>query len=446
MKRLLFFSLVALVVAALSLWGNRLLGTALDAQLAPILSSQLGLPVHLAPIKANALSLRAHTPKLTMGAPADPAVVATDVEVKLSWPDLLHGEVRLVGASARDLMVRPSRWPSSTGPLPDNYRFLDPFLPRHLYVESGRYVDDAGDGYPVSKLRWQREADGAVTVSWSEARAPGEIELTARLQSLPDLLALAPLAIDLSIAVAGKPESAIELKTAIQPGTDSAYALHIDAKAANLAAQVTATGQSPWSLPDKSTTRIPLLALKQLKPILQDYGAAETADGDGAPPGSALPAITLPAHQGHVAIDEIRFGDEIGKDSAFDFTTGEHGVTVSNLTSEGPKGIVNGELSLASGDDGWSVHVDATMRARTTDGSIASQYTGADWLWHTGQANLDGRGQTWDALLNSLQGDIALAGDYRGAGLTPVTIAARLDNRPDSSRWNSWRSPSATVN
>ena len=109
MKRLLFTSVVILAFAALTLWGNRLIGHALDAQLGPLLTRQLGLPVQLAPITAHLMQLKASSPKLLMGDPLAPAVVATDVEVTLAWSDLLGGEIRLVDVSATDLMVRPSR-------------------------------------------------------------------------------------------------------------------------------------------------------------------------------------------------------------------------------------------------------------------------------------------------------------------------------------------------
>ena len=129
MKRLIIAFVVIASIAAASLWGNRLLERTLDAELAPLLTRQLGLPVTLAPIKTQLLQLKASTANLIMGDPKNPAVTATSVEVTLAWADLLRGEVRLVSASANDLMVRISRWPSSDSPPPDNYDFLDPYLP-----------------------------------------------------------------------------------------------------------------------------------------------------------------------------------------------------------------------------------------------------------------------------------------------------------------------------
>jgi hypothetical protein len=429
-KRLIFASVVLLSLAALTIWGNRLVGHTLDAELGPLLTRQLGLPVQLAPIKAHLLQLQASSPKLVMGDPQDPAVVATDVTVTLAWADLLDRKIRLVTASAADLMVRPSRWPASSTPPPDDYRFLDPWLPQSLHLETGQYVSDAGDSYPLSKLLWQRQTDGSATANWSEARTAGELTVGAKLKSLTDLLQLAPVELELTVAVVGKPDSPIALKATVQPGTTSAYSMQIDLQAAEMSAQVNATGQVAWSLPDQSATTIPLLDTKQLLDIFDSYRASGADDELARELAATLPHVQLPTHRGHVAIDVIRMEDEVGKDTAFDFSSGEHGLQISALTSSGPTGILTGELGVISDEQGWTVNVDATMQAREGESDIAPQFGGSDWLWRTGRAKLAGQGDTWGTLLNSLQGDVALAGNYSGENQIPVAIEARLDNRP----------------
>ncbi len=430
MKRLIFASVVLLSLAALTIWGNRLVGRTLDAELGPLLTRQLGLPVQLAPITAHLLQLQASSPKLVMGDPQYPAVVATDVTVTLAWADLLDRKIRLVTASASDLMVRPSRWPASSTPPPNDYRFLDPWLPRSLQLETGQYVSDGGDSYPVKGLQWQRQTDGSASANWSEARTAGDLTIVAKLKSLADLLQLGPVGLELTVAVAGKPDSAIALKAAVQPGTTSAYSMQIDLQAAEMSAHIAATGQTAWRLPDQSDTTIPLLDTKQLLDIFDSYRASG-ADGELARELAApLPHVELPTHRGHVAIDLIRMEDETGKETAFDFNSGEHGLQISALTSSGPTGILTGELGVVSDAQGWTVNVDATMQAREGESDIAPQFGGSDWLWRTGRAKLAGQGDTWGTLLNSLQGDVALAGHYRSENQIPVAIEARLDNRP----------------
>lgn len=433
MKRLIFAFVVVLALAALTFWGNRLLGRALDAQLGPLLTRQLGLPVHLAPVTAQLMQLQASSPTLTMGDPLDPAVIATDVTVTLAWADLLDRKIRLVTASAADLMVRPSRWPHSNTPLPNDYRFLEPWLPRSLQLASGQYVSDSGDSYPIRKLLWQRQTSGSVTANWSEARTAGELTVQAKVISLPDLLQLAPVNLELAVAVTGQPDSAITLKAAVQPGTTSAYATQIDLQAATLSAHIDATGQTPWRLPDQSETTLPLLDTTLLLDLFNRYSGSGAHGKPARDLDSALPELRLPTHRGHVAIAEIRREDEIiGRDNAFDFTSGAQGVQISALTSSGPVGILNGELGVVSDAQGWTVNTDATLQAREAADGVALEFVGSDWLWRTGRAKLTGRGDTWGTLLNALQGDIALAGDYHGgADPIPVAIEARLDNRPE---------------
>ncbi len=174
-------------------------------------------------------------------------------------------------------MVRPSRWPASNAPLPNDYRFLDPWLPQNLQLETGQYVSDSGDSYPINKLLWQRQADGSATANWSEARSAGEVTVLATLKSLADLLQLAPVELELAVAVVGKPDSPIALKATVQPGTTSAYAMQIDLQAAEMSAHIAATGQTPWQLPDQSETTVPLLDTKRLLDLLGSY--RESAPG-----------------------------------------------------------------------------------------------------------------------------------------------------------------------
>lgn len=415
------------------MWGNRLIGHALDAQLGPLLTKQLGLPVQLSPITAHLMQLQASSPKLIMGDPLAPAIVATNVEVRLAWSDLLDGEIRLVSASASDLMVQPSRWPSSNTPPPQDYHFLDPWLPRSLQLGSGQYVSDDGDSYPIRNLLWQRQSDGSATAKWSEARTAGEITAQAKVNSLSDLLQLAPVNLELAVAITGKPDSAIALKAAVQPGTASAYAMQIDLQAATLSAHIAATGQTSWSLPDQSETTMPLLDTKRLLGLFNSYRDSGPVGNLADELDATLPQLQLPTHRGHVAIAEIRMKDEIiGRDNAFDFTSDEQGLLISALTSSGPAGILNGELGVVSDAKGWTVNTDAILQTRENEDGVALEFVGSDWLWRTGRAKLTGRGDTWGTLLNTLQGDIALAGDYHGgANPIPVAIEGRLDNRPD---------------
>ncbi|CAA0096844.1 Uncharacterised protein [Halioglobus japonicus] len=430
MKRLIFAAVVIVVVGALTIWGDRILARTLDSELAPLLSKQLGLPVQLAPIKTGILRLKASSDKLIMGDPKDPAVVATSVVVTLAWADLLRGEIKLVYASADDLMVRPSRWPSSDSPLPQNYEFLDPYLPRTLEFETGRYVSDSGEDYPVNQFEWQRHLTGSASAAWVEKRDAGDVALQLQLDSLHDLLQLAPLTAELNIDVDGKADSAIALKAKIQPGKTSGYTMDITLNAAGMTAQTTATGETSWALPGSSETTIPLLDTAKLTPLLDSYRDSDDKTDLAALLASAPPRLDLPAHQGHVLINELHLYELIDKDSSFTFVTDEKGVQITDLTSYGPAGILSGQLGIVSDAQGWAVNVDAGLKAREAGGGIAPQYTGAEWLLSSGHATLKGQGDTWDTLLNSLQGDAALAGHHHSTTDMPIAITAALDKRP----------------
>lgn len=430
MKRLILASTVILLAAVLTLWGSRLVGRALDAELGPLLTRELGLPVQLSPITAHLLQLKATSPKLVMGEPGKPSVVATDIEVSLVLSALLHGEIRLLHASATDLVVRPSRWPDSSEPLPDDYLFLDPWLPNSLHVETGSYISDDGESYPVNQLRWQRKSLGEATLNWWEQRQAGKVTMDVQLTSLEALLHLAPIEMNLAIAVAEKPESQISINAKIQSEASSAYLLKADIQAANMAAQIKATGNTPWSLPDTSKTTVPLLLVDSLVSLFDSYSPSDSTGTTDSLLDSTLPRLNLPVHLGQVAIKEIHMKDEVTGTTKFTVSSSEQGLKISALSSKGPMGILTGGLGITSEDQGWTVAVDTTLEARALKKGIAPQFVGTDWLWRTGRAKLDGAGNTWEALLNSLTGDVSMAGHYNDAKSTPVAIQAKLDNRP----------------
>ena len=428
LKRRIFVTVVILVVVALVFIGNPLAGRILDAKLGPLLADNLGLPVQLAPMRAHLLQLTAESDTLVMGNTGDPAVVATNVKVSLVLSALLRGEIRLQHASADNVMIRPSRWPSSDTPAPSDYRFLDPWLPADLQAATARYVSAAGEDYAVNGFHWQRNLLSGASARWWEQREAGEVTLDAELKSLKDLLLLAPVEIDITMEVMGKPDSQVSLTTNIQPSKTAAYSLLAEFRTADMSAQVNASGQEKWSLPDRSNTTIALLKIGQMFTLVDAYSDSDPSKPTAEVLASKVPLLSLPAHQGSVVINEVRLMNEVNTDTSFVVISNEQGVQIDSLSSTGPTGILTGELAVKSGPQGWAVTADATMQERTINAGVGSKYMGTDWLWSNGHATLDGSGDTWATLLNSLTGDLSLAGHYNNKQAMPVSIDARLDN------------------
>ena len=428
LKRRIFVTVVILVVVALVFIGNPLAGRILDAKLGPLLADNLGLPVQLAPMRAHLLQLTAESDTLVMGNTGDPAVVATNVKVSLVLSALLRGEIRLQHASADNVMIRPSRWPSSDTPAPSDYRFLDPWLPADLQAATARYVSAAGEDYAVNGFHWQRNLLSGASARWWEQREAGEVTLDAELKSLKDLLLLAPVEIDITMEVMGKPDSQVSLTTNIQPSKTAAYSLLAEFRTADMSAQVNASGQEKWSLPDRSNTTIALLKIGQMFTLVDAYSDSDPSKPTAEVLASKVPLLSLPAHQGSVVINEVRLMNEVNTDTSFVVISNEQGVQIDSLSSTGPTGILTGELAVKSGPQGWAVTADATMQERTINAGVGSKYMGTDWLWNNGHATLDGSGDTWATLLNSLTGDLSLAGHYNNKQAMPVSIDARLDN------------------
>lgn len=425
MKRLTFYGIALAVLAALVLSSNFLVARALDAQLAKLLSRELDIEVTLGPTRARIPSLTVYSPTLVMGDPARPALVATGVSVSLDWSDLLHGEISLRRATGEHLMVNTSLWPGNANPWPTDYRFIDPYLPDYLALKSASYVDANGVSYAFNEPVWRREPPGA-TLNWRSDLDGQAVVMSVALSSLDELLRLAQMKLDITATPAGKPESAVDISLELQPGEHSGYALSADISAAGMTGRVSAGNTSAWALPEQSITGIGQLDIHKLRGLVAAYNA-DDADKDAAGLlDSTLPRLSLPVHQGKVTIDEIRWRDEVGTGSVFDFTTGPDGVTIPMLSSKGPAGILHGDLDITSSGSGWQLDINAKLETTGTDHSLAAPYLDADWFWRDGNAVITGQGDTWGTLLNSLRGDIALTGSHHGAVETPVSINARL--------------------
>ena len=296
MKRLIIISIILVTLILLAISADRIAGRALDAKLGDLLTKELGLPVTLAPINAELLRLTASTEKLVMGDADNPAVLASNVVVRLSMSALLEGEIRLSYASATDLMVRVSNWPSSDGPLPDDYLFLEQWLPQGLQVETGRYVTELGNSYPVKNFHWRREADGGARLNWLEDRADNEVALSTEVESLDDLLRLEPITLQLDVGVTGEENSQIAAQLALKPQQPSGYTLDANVKAAGMQVHVIAGNESPWSLPAHSKTHSASLDVGELRKLLSSYSAENFSTVTAETQQAGM--LELPEHAG----------------------------------------------------------------------------------------------------------------------------------------------------
>ncbi len=429
MKRLILPGLAILAVVALFNWGNRILEQTLDAELPKLLTRELGIPVTLAPTRTWIPTLTVNSPKLVMGDPASPALVANRISVSLDWADLLHGEIRLRRATGDGLMVKPSLWPGNDDPWPTDYRFLDPYLPDYLELESASYVDAGGDSHAFNHPEWHRQAAGA-SLTWLDGTSGQPIGITVALGSIDDLLRLARMNLQFSATASGNDDPAVKVSLELEPGEQSGYSLAAHIDAAGMTAAVVTGNSSAWKLPDQSSTTIDQFDIEKFQALVKSYRGNADGEGPEAFLATPLPRLSLPAHRGRVSIKEIRWRNEVGTNTGFDFTTGPDGVSIPTLSSAASGGTLQGELSIASSHSGWQVGLAAELEAAEAGTSLAAPYLEAHWFWREGSGKLTGQGETWGALLNSLQGDIALSGSHHGAVETPVTITARLDNRP----------------
>ena len=420
------------VIAALVFGADRIVESTLDRKLAPLLARQLGLPVTLAPIDANVLSLSARSTRLVLGDSTDPAIEASDVVVSFDWTDLLEGDIRLAEVQVADLTVRLSNWPGNAGPRPETYDFLEPLLPKTLSLQAGRYVSREGEAWPVRNLEWLRHSDDSASLAWSQDGALAKISFSADLASLPDLLGLIAVDLEIQMEAANRPADGSVLNLAVEPGENGGYSIRALADIVGARVRLSAENASPWQFPESSDIYISQLRPEVVMALLEHFpAAAEDTDFERSLT-TALPRLHLPPHRGRLEIGEIGVADEVFVDTVIHFSTGEQGLSLSSMNSEGPSAVLEGSATLADIDDNWRLKVSASLTGRQASKSIAARVFDADWLWRSGRIRLDGEGNSPGALLDSLQGELLLLGTHRGETGTPVKVKALLGKQPDS--------------
>jgi uncharacterized protein involved in outer membrane biogenesis len=429
LKRLIIPGIILAVVLALFQWGNSLLETTLDAELPGLLTRELGIQVTIDPVKTWIPNLKVHTAKLVMGDPANPALVATGVNISLAWSDLLQGEIRLRRGTGSTLMVKPSLWPGNDDPWPTDYRFLDPYLPDYLALDSARYINAKGNTYTFTLPQWRRERPDA-RLQWQDDWNGQTVDISVVLQSLQNLLQLTRLQLESTASATDKNSGAITTRLDIQPDGSSGYDLTLTATANDMTATLKSGNSTAWSLPVKSTTSMDALDVGKLIALVGEFRGDSEKDTE-AWLQSTLPRLDWLEHKGQIAITEIRWKDEVGLHNSIDYATSPQGISIPSITSTGPGGVLKASASITSSAKGWKLNANAGITADKNGKGLAAAYLESDWLWREGKSTLQGQGDTWGMLLNSLTGDIALAFTHRDAANTPVSITATLDNRPE---------------
>jgi hypothetical protein len=427
LKRLIIPGVILAAVLALFQWGNRILENTLDAELPGLLTRQLGIQVTIEPVKTRIPKLAVQTPKLVMGDPANPALVATGVNISLDWSDLLHGEIRLRRGTGSALMVNPSLWPGNNDPWPTDYSFIEPYLPDYLSLESARYIDAKGGAHTFTQPRWQRKSPVA-QLQWQDDRDGQAVNINVVLHSLPNLLQLARLQLEATASAQDKDSGEITTTVDIRPGSSSGYALKVTATADTMTASFKSGNSTAWALPVQSSTSIEALDVGKLIALVGEFRGDSEANTQSWLE-TALPGLDWPEHKGQVSITEIHWKDEVALHNNIEFTTSSQGISFPSIASTGPGGILKATGGIASSSKGWQVNATANITPTKSGQGLASAYLESNWLWREGSTTIHGQGDTWGALLNSLTGDIALAFNHRGAVNTPVSITATLDNR-----------------
>lgn len=405
----------------------------LDNELPPLLTEELGLPVRIAPLRADIFSLTAMTDRLEMGEPDRLSVDARDVRVKLNWSDLLRGEIRLVAGDGRELMLDISAWPEDDDPPSEDYANLEQWLPSMLDVGLVRYRREDGTEIEFHDARWRRAGEDRdnASLAWQSRFPTGRLDFDVDLASLDDFLWLRRFDANLTLST-DIPELPIsELALAIQPGGGRVYDLSLAGNLAGLPMELSASGSEAWSLPDRSQTRAEVVDVGTIGKLVQLFVADGKEDAYEGELATTLPAIDLPRHKAQLDIDELRIGKEMLHNVGFRLTTTGSYLAATRIRASGLYGDLLGSAAVASSEGSWEVALAADLTARAADKGLLARYVESHWYARQGRIRLKSRGTTTAELLDDLNGALNLTGAHRGDEEVPVAITAKLDGSPD---------------
>ncbi len=421
-----------LAIGLLAVSANALLARALNAALPGLLEEQLGLPVRLAPLEVDLLRMHASSAQLVLGNPDSPAVQAGDVDISISFADLLKGELHIVSVSGELLQIAPGRWPATDEPAAANYLGLREWLPEQISLQRLVIVPEEGSNIVLEALAWQLEEDGGASVSAQFSNNSTDIALNATLASLHDLLALHSATVGLQAEVAESPGSSIAVQADIVPGDSGGYALEATLDAPGIAATIQASSEQPWSLPSRSNTHISSLLPDKLESLLLAYLPQDKSTPLAQWLDAPVPRLALPAHQGALRIEQAQWAGKTLSNTGLRIKTHADGLDISEFRTTALGALWQGDMSVNSDADGWkgtlSASVDTDKASEARDRPL--ELLGADYLqMESGSTQLTARGANWGELLYSLAGAFSATGTFIGTETVPLTVTGNLDNQ-----------------
>ncbi len=412
---------------------EELLEAILDNELPPLLTEELGLPVRIAPLRTDIISLTASTARLEMGEPGELSVDARNVRVSLNWSDLLRGEIRLVDGDGSELTLDISAWPKGDGPPAEDYANLEQWLPGMLDLDLVRYRREDRSEIELHQARWRRAGKDKnnASLAWQSRFPTGSLDIDIDVASLGDFLWLRRFDANITLATDLQDLPVSELKLAIKPAATQAYDLALQGTLAGLPLELHASGAEPWSLPHRSRTRAESVDAGTLIDLARLFLADGEEDAYEGELTASLPPLDLLRHDASIDIGELHLGKEMIHDVGLSIVSSGNFLAITEIKARGLYGDLVGSAAAASVGDEWEAALAADLQARAADNGLMTRYVNSAWFARQGNVRLRSRGSTWAELLDDLQGAIELTGTYRGAEEMPVALTARLDGSPE---------------
>ena len=426
------------VLAAIVTSIESIIADQLHSRLPDLLERSLGLPVTLAPLRLDLIALSARSGELRIGEDNVLAVQAEAVLVDLNWTALLQGTIQFDQVEAGSLRLTPSNWPttaeSSATAEPGDFVSVMPWLPRAAALDALR-VDTSSDTYLSFASVTAKRETGDLLLSWTSGsgtqQTAGELALTA----LEQALSLRALNARLRLRHQNPDLSPSDIAITVTPSQEAAYQLQLHGALAGMRITLNAAGEHAWQVPARSTTQVGVLLPAQVTALTQSLLAIKRQE-TGATSGREDPQLTvlaLPPHTAELQAADIKLrGRQAFHDLALALQSDGGGAVSATVSMAGPYANVTADARLDSASGPWSLVVDAALTSHTTDVGILDRYNDTPLVATAGNIHLEGLGATVSELLNGLDGEFALEGNYRAHTDVPLSIRGRFDSSIDA--------------
>ena len=420
-----------LVVLALVLSTNYVLGRLATAQLSGLVSAALHRPVSVGEVEVDLLQLRASSRRILVGTEEQPGLSLDDVQVELDFGALLTGSLHFAAVSGRYMSVDVGYFRGDGNGKPVNRDVINRWLPESIELGTLALFNGEQRLSLTKENHWLRVPGEAQLLSWRQAGLESELAVRLEFSSIFRLLDEQHGEVRVEVVPAAAPDEMLSAEIRVEPVAQGIHqALQLESGAIAGSWQFVTPELFMW--PQVSQLELEYLDLDrvfELVALLSDASQKQSVDRLQGP----LPELSLPEHEVDMTVAELNLDDELISNlrAVVAMQSGDvnqaSSFQVNGLKARLPLSNLSGAIAVEPGEI-WNVGIELVLDTEGRASTIAANYEDSDWLWQTGRAEFNASGATIMELLESARGRASAGGIYEAAEQLPLSLSAEFNS------------------